>query len=388
MRKTAVVAALVLLASAASAADWPQWRGPARDGRASLAPRATWPEALTPAWTITVGEGHASPVVVGDRVYVFSREGEEEVVQALDLATGKRVWRASYPAPYTMNSAATGHGKGPKSTPTVAGGRVFTFGISGILSAFDAATGRLAWRKDTGTEFGQGSPLYGVALSPVVDGSNVIVHVGGPGKGALTAFDAGDRCRPLGLEGRRAGLRLAGGGHDRRRAAGRDLQRVVPRRGRGRPRRAPLEDPLHDRVGAERGDAGRGRRPRRLLRPRPPGPCDPGRARRDRLDDRAALGEPGRRRLHEHAGARGRAALRPLPPQEGPAVLPRRGHGKDGLDLGRAAGRQRGARRRGRSGVRARPPRRTSSSCRRRATRSPRPADTVSPRAPPGPTPS
>ena len=111
-------------------------------------------------------------------------------MQALDLATGKRAWRASYPAPYTMNSAATGHGKGPKSTPAVAGGRVFTFGISGILSAFDAATGRLAWRKDTGAEFGQGSPLYGVALSPVVDGGSVIVHVGGPGKGALTAFDA------------------------------------------------------------------------------------------------------------------------------------------------------------------------------------------------------
>lgn len=187
MRKTVVIAALVLLASAVSAADWPQWRGPARDGRASLAPRATWPEALTPAWKIAVGEGHASPVVVGDRAYVFSREGEEEVVQALDLATGKRAWRASYPAPYTMNGAATGHGKGPKSTPAVAGGRVFTFGISGILSAFDAASGRLAWRKEPGAE--HGSPLYGVALSPIVEGASLIVHVGGPGKGALTAFD-------------------------------------------------------------------------------------------------------------------------------------------------------------------------------------------------------
>jgi outer membrane protein assembly factor BamB len=189
MRKTAVVA-LVLLAASAGAADWPQWRGAARDGRASLAPRATLPEALAPAWKVAVGEGHASPVVVGDRVYVFGREGEEEVVQALDLATGKRAWRTSYPAPYTMNSAATNHGKGPKSTPAVADGRVFTFGIGGVLSAFDATTGRLAWQKEPGSEHGQGSPLYGVGLSPVVDGGSVIVHVGGPGNGALTSFDA------------------------------------------------------------------------------------------------------------------------------------------------------------------------------------------------------
>ena len=157
MPKTAIVA-LAVLAASAGAGDWPQWRGSARDGRASLAPRASFPEALRPAWKVAVGEGHASPVVVGDRVYVFSREGEDEVVQALDLATGKRAWRASYPAPYTMNPAATGHGKGPKSTPVVAGGRVFTFGIGGVLSSFDAASGRLAWRKDFGAELGQ-APL-------------------------------------------------------------------------------------------------------------------------------------------------------------------------------------------------------------------------------------
>jgi outer membrane protein assembly factor BamB len=121
---------------------------------------------------------------------VFAREDEEEVLQSLDLATGRRLWRQAYPAPYTMNPAATSHGKGPKSTPAVAGGRVFTFGISGILSAFDAATGRLAWRKEFSAQYGETSPLYGAAQSPVVDGDRVIVHVGGPGRGALTAFDA------------------------------------------------------------------------------------------------------------------------------------------------------------------------------------------------------
>jgi outer membrane protein assembly factor BamB len=185
---------LVLLASASlvrplCAADWPQWRGPARDGRAALEARAAFPEALAQRWKVEVGEGHASPLVVGDRVYVFSREGEEEVVRSLELATGRQVWRQSYLAPYTMNSAAVGHGKGPKSTPSVAGGRVFTFGISGILSCFEAAAGRLVWRQEFSSRFSATSPLYGAAQSPVVDGERVIVHVGGPGRGALTAFD-------------------------------------------------------------------------------------------------------------------------------------------------------------------------------------------------------
>ena len=182
--------AAALTAPLAAAQDWPQWRGPARDGRTSLGARASYPERLTPAWKVTVGEGHASPVVVSDRVYVFSREGEDEVLRSLDLATGKVLWRQAAPAPYAMNSAASAHGKGPKSTPVVHGGRVFTFGISGILSCFDAASGRRAWRKEFGPEYRDTWPIYGVALSPVVDGGRVIAHVGGPGKGALTAFDA------------------------------------------------------------------------------------------------------------------------------------------------------------------------------------------------------
>jgi outer membrane protein assembly factor BamB len=173
-----------------AAFDFPQWRGPARDGRVPLTARATWPEALTTGWKIKVGIGHSSPIVVGDRVIVFAREGEEEVAQSFELSTGKRVWRQAYPAPYTMNPAATGHGKGPKSTPAVANGRLFTLGISGILSCFDATSGHLVWRKDFAGQFKETSPLFGAAMSPVVDGELLIVHVGGHGDGALTAFEA------------------------------------------------------------------------------------------------------------------------------------------------------------------------------------------------------
>ena len=82
-------------------------------------------------------------------MYEFSREGEAEVVRALDLGTGRELWKQSYPVAYEMNPAATGHGKGPKSTPVVADGRLFTLGITGVLSAWDAASGRLAWRKSS-----------------------------------------------------------------------------------------------------------------------------------------------------------------------------------------------------------------------------------------------
>jgi len=137
-----------------------------------------------------VGSGHASPIVSAGRVYQFSREGEDEVLRAIELASGRELWRQSYPAPYRMNPAATGHGPGPKSTPALADGRLFTLGISGIVSAWDAASGRLLWRRSFESAHRVTSPLFGAAMSPVVDQGRVIVHVGGHDDGALTALDA------------------------------------------------------------------------------------------------------------------------------------------------------------------------------------------------------
>ena len=174
---------------APSGADWPQWRGPHRDGSVLAALPAQWPATLKKRWEISVGEGHSSPVVSGNRVVVIARQGDEEIVRAIDLASGKESWRAAYPAPYTVNSAAWSHGAGPKSTPAIADGRVFTLGISGILSAFDLASGNLIWRVPAPAV----PPQYGTATSPLidpVDGTGVIVHVGGYENGALTSFDA------------------------------------------------------------------------------------------------------------------------------------------------------------------------------------------------------
>ena len=184
---------LLSLCSFASgiAQEWNQWRGPSRTGAApSFTPPASWPERPTQKWKVdSAGLGHSSPVVAGTRVFLHSRIGEQEVVTAYELHSGKVAWQQKYDAPYQMNPAAASHGKGPKSTPVVHDGRLFTFGIGGILSAFAAPDGRVLWRKDFKQEFPATSPDFGTAMSPVVDGTNVIVHAGGKGNGAVTAYD-------------------------------------------------------------------------------------------------------------------------------------------------------------------------------------------------------
>lgn len=184
MRRRAIFCLVVSLA-AVWGDDWPQWRGPHRDGvtLGFVEPKA-WPEKLTLKWKVNVGEGHSSPVVADGRIYVHTRQGDREVVTALGPESGQTIWQESYDAPYKINPAAVSHGKGVKSTPVVADGRIITFGINGTLSCFDARTGKPQWRK----EFG--SPDFGAATSPVVDRGLAIVYVGGNTQGALTAFDA------------------------------------------------------------------------------------------------------------------------------------------------------------------------------------------------------
>jgi outer membrane protein assembly factor BamB len=177
--------------STAFAQEWNQWRGPDRAAHITgfRAP-ATWPAQLAKKWTVPVGEGHSSPLVIGDSVYVFAREGDNEIARRLDLKTGKETWRDGYIAPYTMNPAARGHGKGPKSTPVYADGRLYTLGITGTLSCLDAKTGKVLWRNDFTKDYKQTSPAFGTAMSPVVEKGLLIAHVGGENNGALTAFDA------------------------------------------------------------------------------------------------------------------------------------------------------------------------------------------------------
>jgi outer membrane protein assembly factor BamB len=184
--RLALVAGLLVWIAPLAAQDWPQWRGPARDGliRAFKEP-APWPTTLTKRWNVEVGTGYATPLVVGDRLYVFTRQGDNEVMTAFDAASAKVLWRTSYPAPFKMNPATAPHGPGPKATPTFAGNRLFTLGISGIVTAFDAASGKQIWQRPADPV----EPLYHTAMSPLVVGNQMVLHVGGHDKGELTSFD-------------------------------------------------------------------------------------------------------------------------------------------------------------------------------------------------------
>jgi outer membrane protein assembly factor BamB len=176
---------LLFLAVAALAQDYPQWRGSNRDGSASafIEPKV-WPEKLTGRWNVTVGEGYATPILIGEVVYSFTRQQEDEVLTALDAATGKIIWRTVYPAPYNMGAPTKAHGPGPKATPLYHQGKLYTLGISGMVSAFDAPTGKLVWQKPAPSE----QPFFGTASSPAADGNLIFFH---PGNYApLTAFDA------------------------------------------------------------------------------------------------------------------------------------------------------------------------------------------------------
>ncbi|MEZ5284783.1 MAG: PQQ-binding-like beta-propeller repeat protein [Vicinamibacterales bacterium] len=165
--------------------DYPQWRGRDRDGSASaFVEPAMWPDALTRQWKVDVGEGYSTPVVVGDTVYVFARRNGNEVMTALDATTGRERWHTGYTAPYEPDVLAAAHGVGPKATPLFHQGRLFSLGMTGIVSAFDAGTGRLLWQTPAADEH----PTYGMSVSPVAEGNLVMVHPGN--HGPLTAFDA------------------------------------------------------------------------------------------------------------------------------------------------------------------------------------------------------
>lgn len=190
LRLLTILSFLITSLALPAAQDWPQWRGPARTGVIEgFKPPASWPDRPKQIWKVQAGIGHASPIVAAGRVYLFSRTGDQESISARDLMTGKELWRQAYDAPYTMNPAATAHGKGPKSTPVHDRGRIFTFGISGVLSAWQAQDGRLLWRKDFKKEFKSTIPDFGVAMSPIVAGDLLILHAGGIGEGAVMALD-------------------------------------------------------------------------------------------------------------------------------------------------------------------------------------------------------
>ncbi len=192
MKKTnqsrAMIVGCVILISAICvfAQDWPQWRGANRDGKVSrfTAPQE-WPKELTQKWKTTVGSGNATPALVGKKLYVFTRQGAEEVTLCLNAGNGKELWKDKYAAQAVTGPAARQH-PGPRSSPTVADGKVLTIGVGGVFSCLNAATGDVVWRKDP---FPKVVPRFFMSMSPIVVDGMAIAHLGGQGNGAIIAYD-------------------------------------------------------------------------------------------------------------------------------------------------------------------------------------------------------
>jgi len=236
------VVVVLLGASILSAQDWPQWRGPQRDGHVpKFSTPAKWPDSLKQVWKVEVGAGLASPVVAGGKIYLLTRERDDEIVSCYRLGDGSRVWQQRYTSPFIPNVQAVitryfpaSQGKGPFATPVVFKDRLYTLGVDRVLSCFDAKNGDLKWRQhyqkqnipdkivyecqpcgcsEDGKEFsqpgecsacrmalgskgletsasmgGQGN-YYGTSASPLIDGKIGIVNIGNLTGGSVIAFD-------------------------------------------------------------------------------------------------------------------------------------------------------------------------------------------------------
>jgi outer membrane protein assembly factor BamB len=179
---------VLVLSSAWSlaAADWPQWLGPKRDGSSSekIEP---WKEDPKEVWRAKVGVGFSSPVIANGRVFVHARVNgkEREELIAFDAKTGKEAWRSPYDRATYFSVLNTG----PQATPTVAGKRIYSFGITGMLTCFETETGKQVWQVDTFKKLKAELPRFGVCCSPLVIGNRVLVAVGGKGS-SIVAFDS------------------------------------------------------------------------------------------------------------------------------------------------------------------------------------------------------
>lgn len=183
---------------------WPGWLGEDRSGRLEdFRPPSPWPDDLKVKWRVQVGPGYVSPVVAEGRILVHSRQGEQEVVRALRMDSGKVIWAKSYPVPFKIGGGGERHGKGPKANPCYSNGRFFTTSISGILTAWDAKLGEILWRKVPGKRFGQSHAHWGASNSPLVLGDMIVNLFGNDNEGALMALDAstGERIWSIGNHG-------------------------------------------------------------------------------------------------------------------------------------------------------------------------------------------
>ena len=180
---------ILLLSLIASAADWPQWRGPSRDGISSETGLLTsWPSGGPKVvWKANgLGEGYSSLAIVSVRIYTQGQHGKQEYVLAFDVSTGRKLWEVP-----TTRSFSNDKGNGPRGTPTIDGARLYAMAGDGTLVCLDVATGRIVWSQNVVKKYGGSVANWGMSESPLVDGGRLIVMPGGRGA-SLVSLDKRD----------------------------------------------------------------------------------------------------------------------------------------------------------------------------------------------------
>lgn len=179
---------LLALVASASAADWPHFLGPAYNNTSSETGLLhEWSGGPRVLWEYPKGSGHSAPTVSGDHVVIFHSESGEEIIDALDAATGERRWRFSYAA---KSVAQYGGGPGPKSNPTIAGRHVFTLGAGAALHCLDLASGKVVWQRDLSRDYKLLPTFFGQGGTPLALGDKLIVSLGTEDGKSVVALDA------------------------------------------------------------------------------------------------------------------------------------------------------------------------------------------------------
>ncbi len=176
-------------AMAQPSANWPQWRGPNRDGVSKeTGLLKEWPaEGPALVWKASgAGRGYSSFAISNGKLYTMGLRGDREFVIAFDVATGKEAWATAHGSAFHND-----RGDGPRGTPTVDGERIYTLGGAGDLSCLDARTGKIVWTKNVLKEFGGSNITWGISESPLVIGNKVLVNAGGPGA-SIVALNKAD----------------------------------------------------------------------------------------------------------------------------------------------------------------------------------------------------
>lgn len=185
---TIAAALWAALTSAARADDWPVFLGPHGSGTsAETGLDLDWPPEGPPVmWRKRLGASYSPPVVAKGRTIAFHRLGNEEVIECLDAATGRSLWDLRYPTRYVDRYQYNG---GPRSSPAIDDGRVYTYGAEGVLTCAELATGRMVWQRPLNKELKVPQNFFGVGVPPVIDGQIILLNAGGPDGAGIVGLD-------------------------------------------------------------------------------------------------------------------------------------------------------------------------------------------------------